>query len=171
MPINFDTLVVFPNLVTDIVYERLKLLDVRLNVVNRGVRAIDPDLTVGIYPEAWQPVDSSEEFLGLETGPASVATLGEYFFQIHTVTSGYDQTDSQRRHSLLAKVVRDCVEFDGPLRVALAGLPPVVVAGKTETFKGIKMLSQAYFPIDKASTGFVNVGALRCKITTETKVG
>ena len=170
MAINFDTLVVFPNLVIDIIYERLKLIDDKLNVVNRGVRAMDPNLTVGLYPEAWEPVDRSEEFMG-ETGPASIATLGEYYFQIHTVTSGFDQLVSQRQHSLLAKTVRDVLEFDQPMRVALRGLPPVSSMGKVETFKKLKVLRQAYFPLDKASNSFVNLGALRCKITTETKVG
>lgn len=170
MAINFDTLVVFPNLVLDIIYARLKMIDDRLNVVNRGIRALDPNLTVGVYPEAWEPVDRSEEMLG-ETGPASIASLGEYYFQIHTVTSGFDQLVSQRQHSLLAKTVRDTLEFDQPLRVALRNLPAVTSMGKVETFKGLKALRQAYFPLDKASSGFVNLGALRCKITTETKVG
>lgn len=132
---------------------------------------MDPHLTVGVYPESWMPVDNTEEFLGETIAPQQIATLGDYYFQVHTITKGADQVKCQRQHSLLARAVRDVLEFDQPLKVALKSLPGVTVNGKTESFKGFKVLSQAYFPLDDASQTFVNIGALRCKITTETEIG
>ena len=170
MAIDFDTIVAFPTNVVDIIVARLNLIDTRLHVMNRGLRKMDPNLSIGVYPESWQPVNDTEEFLGLGVAPTSLATLSEYFIQIHTMTKGADQVLCQRQHSLLARVVRDILEFDQPFRVALTSLPGVTVNGKTEFFKEFKALTQAYFPLDDASASFINIGALRCKITTETKI-
>lgn len=171
MAINFDAAAIFPNLVLDVLIERLKLLDSKVTVVNRGIRKLDPDLTIGLYPESWQPVSDSEEFQGGLLGQRSVSTLNEYFFQIHTLGKSADMIKGQSRHSVLCRSVRDVVEFDAPLRVALESLPGVVLLGRTEKFKNLKALSQVYFPLEEPSTGFVNIGALRCKITTETQIG
>lgn len=167
MAIDFDNSVVFPANVIDVIYARLKMLDTRVTVVNRGIRKMDPSLTVGIFPDSWQPVQSSEEFLGEAFTPMSVASLGEYYLQIQTLTKGMDQVVCQRQHLLLSKIVRDTVELDGPLRVALRSLPSVTVLGKTESFKSFKAMTQAYFPLDANGNTFINIGVLRCKITTE----
>ena len=171
MAINFETPAIFPNLVLDVLFARLSLLDDKVRAVNRGLRKMDPNLTVGIYPESWQPVTDTEEFNGGLLGQRSVSTLNEYYFQIHTLVKAADMTKGQQQHSVLCRAVRDVVEFDSPLKVALQSLPGVVLLGRTETFKEMKALSQVFFPLEEPSTGFVNIGALRCKITTEIQIG
>lgn len=160
---------VFPLNVTEVIVERFKLIDESVQVVNRGIRKMDPHLTIGLYPESWQPVPNSKEIQGL--GIVSISSLNEYYIQIHTLTKGSDQPTVQDIHAKLSKIIRDVLEFDIPLKEALSSIPPVTVGVTTESFKSFETLTQAYFPLDNASSTFVNIGALRCKITTETRIG
>jgi len=171
MAIDWDNTIAFPINVTEVLVARLGAMDAQVNAVNRGVRKIDPNFTVGVFPESWQPAIDAKEFLGEKIGPMSISTLNEYYIQIHSLIKGVDQVKVQRYHSILCRAIRDVVEFDQPFRVALASLPGVTVGNKVEIFKEFETLTQTYFPLNDASTTWIYLGALRCKITTETQIG
>lgn len=129
-----DTTDVFPNNVVVLVHTRLQMLDTDLFIADRPLRPSDPNQCVGVYPQAWVPIEDSYELLGGVSPSSSEATLSRYQVGIQAFIKDMDQERGVRVHSYLSTLVRATLYRDAGLRVGLAALSSTV-NGVTERAK------------------------------------
>lgn len=136
---------VFPNNVASLIATRFTILDDDLVIIQRPLRASDPNETVGIFPTTWGTDEDSYELKGRQLG--TEPTIGRYLVLIQGFVKDADQQRGLVRHSILAKMIRAMLYRDTTLAVQLQALS-VDLLGTIEQFQRWGIRRQSYLSND-----------------------
>lgn len=132
MTINFDATNIFPSNVVQLVSARFAIEDSRLTVLKRPLRTQDPNFSIGVWANNWQPVPHTNEMLGIDF--ARQSTLEQYVVYIQGFCRNADEIAGLNQHCVMAESIRSILATDGPLREQLGGLT-AVLNGQTKSLK------------------------------------
>ena len=131
----------FPGNVIDMVKPRLQTLMPDHILVERPVRFLDPERTVGIYIVDWTPDDRSHEIGQLE------ATLATYLFRIQNMAKAADEVYGRSIFQFDSKTVRVLLYRDPTLAVGLPTLTEEAL-GVRESVKQWGVVKQRFLNTD-----------------------
>lgn len=127
---------VFPGIAVEIIAARFELLALPdgspISVVQRPLRAADPNWSCSVYPSTWSPVAGSYEMKGVDY--SRDATLQQYVLLIQSMIKDADAERGVRTHSVFSETIRTILATDAPLRAQLGGLA-ATLDGSTKTLK------------------------------------
>lgn len=155
--------VVFPNNVVSLFAVKLGTIDADMTVVTRPLHRTDPDQSIGVYAQIWEPDEDSYE-MGHIVGGAE-PTISRYQIAVQAMIKAGSEEQGLAVHSVLSKRIRTVLYRDTALQVALRSL--VVTDGSsTERFMRGIIRTQRYMNDDIQGV-FVFVSTLDYSIETE----
>jgi hypothetical protein len=162
MSLFTDATVVFPNNAVALVAARLQALySPDLLVVKRPLRTTDNTQSVGVYPGAWYPDETTYEM------PSNEPTVQRYTIQVQCFAKDMDRERAIAVHSVMSKVIRSLLYNDAPLKLGLDVLS-VTMDGAIEHIQRRGMTRQQYIS-NEIDGIFHCLSTLEWYIETETK--
>ncbi len=134
MSIDFAALI-FPNNVVKKVADYFQIIDApadRLTVLKRPLRTSDPNYSIGVWGERWEPDTTSYEMIGVDF--ARTPTLERYLVTIQAFVRDADEINGLIAHAVLAETIRTTLGSDATLRAQLGGLQ-ATLNGTTKSLK------------------------------------
>ena len=121
---------VFPNIVADLIYDRLATIDSELTMWKRPILPQDAasSPSIGVFARQAVPQEESREFFG------KAPTIERYYVTIHSFVLDTDIEAGLRLSSVLAKIVYSMLYTDIPLGVGFQSSSSTL-GGLTERFK------------------------------------
>lgn len=156
---------VFPNNAVIILTTRFRSLDPDLFVTARPLRPTDPNQSVGVFGQVWNPDEHSEEFRGLFNPNAGVPTLETYSIGVQGFVKDMDQERGLAVSSHMAEMLRTMLYDDEPLRVGLSTLQATVL-GVTKRTARWKVGSQRYLS-NEVNGSHIYLSTLELWLVTE----
>jgi len=129
------TALIFPNNVVKKVADYFQIIDApadRLTILKRPLRTSDPNYSIGVWGDRWEPDTSSYEMLGVDF--ARTPTLERYLITIQAFVRDADEINGLIAHAVLAETIRTTLGSDPTLRAQLGGLQ-VTLNGTTKSLK------------------------------------
>lgn len=134
---------IFPNNALVLVAAALDGIDPDIDVIKRPLQNSDPQQSIGIFAQAWDPDEESVEFIG-EGGPVR-PTLQRYILGVQSFVKDYDEERGLAIHSVLAQRVRSVLYTHPTLKVALAQLSVTFEDGTVERLQRWGLRTARYF--------------------------
>lgn len=144
----------FPHNVVEIVAIPLAALDPtpvpsdglpHLEVIKRPLRNTDPQQSIGVFAQMWNPEQDSYEMMGVDNAHPQQPTLQTYTYGIQAFVKDGDEERGLATHSTLETMVRRVLYTHQPLRVALASLKVEFADGSVEQLKRWGVRTARYF--------------------------
>lgn len=117
----------FPNNIVKLLGEAMALVDEDCVIVKRPVQTTDQDQTIAIVAYDWQPDLNSKEIAGVHPGEPTVQI---YKLAIQGLIADMDEEAGLMRHSAMAKLIRDILYKNQPIRIALSKLEVLDLQGR-----------------------------------------
>jgi hypothetical protein len=120
---------VFPNNILEMIRVRVPVaIDTDVKVFMRPLRHTDPNQSIGIYPNTWNPdLDSFE----MSPVMKNIPTFQDYTVFVQSFIKHGDEATALNLHSVVAQKIRAMLYADAQLQLAFAELIDTS-SGKTE---------------------------------------
>jgi hypothetical protein len=129
---------IFPNNVVDLVSIAFSGIDPddEIGIFRRPLRNSDPQQSIGIHAQLWDPQDDSIEFMGQGTNLSPQRpTLQRYYYGAQAFVKDGDEERGLAVHATLSHRVRSVLYTHTPLKVALTGLKVMFEDGTEEVLQ------------------------------------
>lgn len=136
---------IFPHNVVEIVALPLGALDPDVECFKRPLRNSDPQQSVGVHAQMWDPDPESYEMLGAANIHPMQPTLQTYTYGVQAFVKDGDEERGLAIHATLAHRVRTVLYTYEPLKVALASLSVPYENGQVEQLKRWGIRTARYF--------------------------
>lgn len=110
---------VFPFNALTLIVGAMEDIDSSVTVVERPLRSSDPNMTIGVFPVLWQPMQSSLEIGHMHHNEP---TVQEYVLSVQGFVKHGDKDIGLATSTQLARLIRMTLYRSLPLRVALEAL-------------------------------------------------
>jgi hypothetical protein len=128
-----DAQMVFPHNVVVLTAAAFDGIDPDVEVLRRPLRNTDPQQSVGVHSQIWDPQQDSQE-MGGPAGPVR-PTLQRYYYGAQAFVRDADEERALAVHATLADRVKAVLYTHPGLRVALPGLRVDYVDGSAEVLQ------------------------------------
>lgn len=155
---------IFPNNVVLLTKIAMAGITSGITILGRPLRSTDPDHSIGIFGQLWDPDESSMEMHGFGINEP---TLQQYLLGIQAFVKHGDEEQGLAIHSILSSRVRGVLYRNQAYRASLAGLS-ASDGGVTETLKRWGVRSQRYLS-NEINAEWVYLSTLEFWIETETR--
>jgi len=136
---------VFPTNVIEVIEIPLKGIDPDIQVFKRPLRNTDPQQSIGIFAQMWDPDEESFEMMGVDNAHPQMPTLQRYVYGIQAFVKDGDEERGLATHAYLAGSIRRVLYTFPPLRVALASLKVEFQDGSAEKLTRWGIRTARYF--------------------------
>lgn len=120
---------IFPNNIIRMIEVRIpSAIDTDLRIFKRPLRPEDPNQSVGLYPNTWNPDEDSFE---MSPQMKNIPTLQDYRILVQSFVRHADEEEAINTHNVLAQRIRAMLYADTTLQLAFAELIDTS-SGKTE---------------------------------------
>lgn len=136
---------IFPNNVVEVVAIPLDNIDPDITCFKRPLRNTDPQQSVGIHAQMWDPDPSSLEMLGADNVHPQLPTLQTYTYGVQSFVKDGDEERGLAIHAMLANKVRSVLYTYEPLKVAFTSLSVSYENGQVEQLKRWGIRTARYF--------------------------
>lgn len=152
----------FPENIVDVLKTHMVRLDLVDLVVGRSLNPNDPNMTLGVDVEEWEPDE-------VTMGPNGIMpTLQTYTMTLQYILKHESEEEGQKLHRKASKEIRLMLYGDDQLAVALQQL--IEVSGSRRERLQIWSIVRQKFASNEISGAFVSMSVAEVRFQTETIV-
>ena len=166
MALNLDK-EVFPTVFIKAFIPQLES-DLGVTIKERRVTTDDPNLSVGIFADSWDPSKPSSEVMGSGFAGMHTSTINRYSVNVQGLVIDTMEDRGLRRHYALAAAIRATLAWREATGLALAATSVEIVPGHTESLRRWTMDSQKYYS-SKLSSKWAYLSVLEITLETESR--
>lgn len=159
---------VFPNNIVKWTALAMGQIDPDIEVKKRSLRNTDPQQSIGVFAQAWDPNPESYEMQGIESPSPQMPTLQQYILGVQAFVKDSEEERGLAVHSVLAQRVRSVLYTDANLQVVLGNLSVDLVGGWKESMRRWGVRTARYFS-GEINAQMVYLSTLEFWIETETR--
>lgn len=159
---------VFPNNVVKYVALAMGTIDPDVKVFKRALRNVDPQQSIGVFPQTWGPDPSSLEMQALGAPAPQLPTIQEYTLGVQSFVKDSEEERGLAVHAALSTAVRMVLYTNTNLQVVLGGMSASPATGWTESMRRWGIRTARYFS-GEINAQMLYLSTLEFWIETETR--
>lgn len=159
---------VFPNNVVRYTALAMATIDPDIMIFKRALRNTDPQQSIGVFAQAWDPDQESYEMQGIGSPSPQMPTLQQYILGVQAFVRDSEEERGLAVHSALAQRVRSVLYTNADLQVILGQLSSDLVGGWTESMRRWGIRTARYFS-GEIDAQMLYLSTLEFWIETETR--
>lgn len=159
---------VFPNNIVKYVALAQQTIDPEIAVLRRPLRNTDPQQSIGVFAQGWDPDPESLEIMGIGSPAPQQPTLQSYTLGLQAFVKDSEEERGLTVHSALAQRTRSVLYTDANLQVVLGNLSVNLDGGWTESMRRWGIRTARYFS-GEINAQMLYLSTLEFWIQTETR--
>jgi len=136
---------VFPNNIVKYVALAMTNIDSDISVFKRALRNTDPQQSIGVFAQAWNPNPESLEMQNLGNSSPQMPTLQQYTLGAQAFVKDGDEERGLAVHAAMSQRVRSVLYTNPNLQVVLGQLSASLEGGWTEATRRWGIRTARYF--------------------------